>query len=283
MRKKRISILLTVLWLSAACSVHAEEQLIQVEENILNGEQLIQTEESVLQGDQVIQEEESGTETIRLTDSYQVLFRTITGGGFVSVEFPELVQTGSENIYEYAGEINQKFLEEAEASAETEQAAMEEIYQGLLENSNLESAEYLYYETTCDSVYLLGSAYSVMQSHYTYTGGAHPYSWVTGVTYDLSTGKEMTMGEILGCDEATAQEAVVLAYWDNIIGQVEYITEESIRESFDAMEYWFDEDGMRVSLAPYIVASYAAGPQDVLVTQEHVAQAKNQSAEIMIY
>lgn len=284
--RKNTGILLSGILLLMTGTVQAEEPLVSVVEidsqaaeqitspveiDLRAVEHIPSAAEIDLQEEQMSLEE---TEVIILSDSWQVQFQTISGGDYVSVEIPVLVQMNNEQVYGYVDEVNRKFLEEANASVETEEASMEETYNWILENGNPELAENICYETVCESVYLLGSAYSVMQSHYTYSGGAHPYSWVTGVTYDLNTGEEMTMGEILGCDEETAREAVVLAYWDEIIGQVEYITEESIRENFDAMEYWFDEEGMRVSLAPYIVASYAAGPQDVLVTQEHVAQAR---------
>lgn len=221
-----------------------------------------------------VEETEVQETCFKLSDSYEVCLQVLEGEGNITVEYPQLFLTEKGTAYEYAEMINQKFLEAAEASVEAEELSIEENRIWLLEAGMSEAVEHLCFETTCESMYLLGSAYSVMQSHYTNTGGIHPYSWVTGVTYDLNTGEEMTMGEILGCSEKVAAEAVVLAYKENIIDQVEEITEQSIRESFDAMEYWFDEEGMRVNLAPYVVASYAAGPQEVLVTQDHVRAAR---------
>lgn len=228
----------------------------------------------------VVEDQEKDSEVMMdvfsLSDSYETQFETILADDFISVTYPVLVLTGTDDGYAYTEKVNRLFEEQAKAAVEAELPNIKEMYEDLMEYADEEVASSLRYETSCGSVYLLGSAYSVMQSHYTYYGGVHPYAWVTGVTYDLNTGEEMTMGEILGCSEETAQEAVVLAYREHIIDQVEMITEESIRESFEAMEYWFDEEGMRVSLAPYIVASYAAGPQDVLVTQEHVSMAQKQ-------
>ena len=255
-KTKLTAILLSSLLFTAAFSAQAEEQLIAASAN------------------QSVSTDASGTELTRLNDSYSFSVQEITDGEIVSVAYPVLIPSDGVNAYEYTDAVNQKFAEAADDEYTSAGTDMIDMYNAILADGNTDLAAGISYETTVGSVYLLGSAYSVMQSHYSYAGGAHPYSWVTGVTYDLNTGEEMTMGEILGCDEATAKEAVVLAYWDHIIGQVENITEESIRGSFDAMEYWFDEEGMRVSLAPYVVASYAAGPQDVLVTQDHVAQAR---------
>ena len=92
-------------------------------------------------------------------------------------------------------------------------------------------------------------------------------------------GKELTMGDLLGCDEKAAEEAVVAAYRKNIIGQVENITEDSIRGAFDIMEYWMAQDGMHVSIPAYGVASYAAGPQEVTVTAADVTGGAGDGSE----
>lgn len=209
----------------------------------------------------------------KITDD-RVIYSAIQAGNYVSFEYPILTEMEgySSDVIEA---VNQKFREDAESRAESEAAGYEETAQWYIEEGRDDLADALTYEVTCDSVYILNHAYSVMQNHYTYSGGAHGYAWKEGHTYDMNTGELMSMGEILGCSEEIAKEAVVLAYYDDIIGQVEFITEDSIRDAFEDMEYWFDEEGLRVSIAQYIVASYAAGPQEVLVTQEHVASAKN--------
>lgn len=212
-------------------------------------------------------------DTHKITDE-RVIYSVIQAGNYVSFEYPVLTEMEGYSA-EVLEAVNQKFREDAENRAESEASSYEETAQWFLEEGRDDLADALTYEVTCDSVYILNYAYSVMQNHYTYSGGAHGYSWKEGYTYDMNTGELMSMGEILGCSEEIAREAVVLAYYDDIIGQVEFITEDSIREVFEDMEYWFDEEGLRVSIAPYIVASYAAGPQEVLVTQEHVANARN--------
>ena len=87
------------------------------------------------------------------------------------------------------------------------------------------------------------------------------------------------MGDLLGYDEAAAKEAVVAVYRKNIIGQVENITEDSIRGAFDIMEYWMAQDGMHVSIPAYGVASYAAGPQEVTVTAAGVTGGSGNGSE----
>lgn len=201
---------------------------------------------------------------------FQAETQTEVSGDFVRFEYPVL--RGIDGFdQEVVDSINSHFREEAVSTAKSEAENLEEIRQEILE-FNPEAANSLVYEVTCDSIYLDEAIFSVMQFHYTYSGGAHGYSFPIGTSFDLRTGEELSMAELLGCDEATAQEAVVEAYREHIIGQVENITEESIRDNFDIMEYWKTADGMYVNIAPYNVASYAAGQQQALVTPEIVSR-----------
>lgn len=197
---------------------------------------------------------------------FQATVSKMEQGEYVFVEYPVL--TGIDGYDQsVVDSINGYFYGDA-AAIVSEQAEeyenLREIY--MSENPDLINA--LAYEITCESMFIDGNIYSVMQYCYTYTGGAHGYSYPFGTSFDLETGEKMTMGELLNCDEATAQEAVVEAYRKDIIGQVENITEESIRGAFDIMDYWMMEDGMYVNIAPYGVASYAAGQQTAIVTPE---------------
>lgn len=208
---------------------------------------------------------------------YQVTTATETSGQFVSFEYP--VVTGIDGYDQSIVEqINRYFKDEAVKTVQEEAQNMEAVYQDILE-FNSAAADSLCFEVKCSGIYLEGDILSVRQDYYSYSGGAHGYGFPVGTTFDLRTGEELTMGEILGCDEATAQEAVVEAYRKEIIGQVENITEESIRGCFDIMEYWKQEDGMYVNIAPYNVASYAAGQQQALVTQEILDAAANKTAD----
>lgn len=193
---------------------------------------------------------------------FQAETQTETCGDFVKYEYPVLrgIDAFDQAVVD---SINSHFREEAVSIARSEAENLEASRQEILEY-NPDAANSLAYEVTCDSLYLDSGIFSVMQFHYTYSGGAHGYSFPVGTSFDLSTGEELSMAELLGCDEATAQEAVVEAYREHIIGQVENITEESIRDSFDIMEYWKTADGMYVNIAPYNVASYAAGQQQAL-------------------
>lgn len=196
---------------------------------------------------------------------------------YVSVEYPVLGQIDDydQNIIDA---VNKSFADTADEYLESEQAAMEEDASAL-EEYNPDAIQYLTSEISCTGVYLEGSVYSVAQYYYYYSGGTHGYGMSVGTTYDLETGDEMTMAELLGCDEEAAQEAIVDAYRVSVIGQVENITEESVRGCFESMQYWMTEEGLRVSIPTYMVASYAAGPQEVTVTPEMAAAASEKLSE----
>lgn len=201
---------------------------------------------------------------------YQISFEKEIGE-FASVEYP--VITRRETDQTVLERINGEFRSRAREAVAQEEEALSQSWQALKENNSSVTKDQMVYEETCQNVFVDETVYSVAMGMYSYSGGVHGYACSFGYSYDLGTGEEMTMGELLGCDEQIAQDAVVLAYQQKIIGQVENITEETIRASFSMMEYWMEEDGMHVTLAPYAVASYAAGPQDAVVTPELAAQA----------
>lgn len=234
--------------LNGAAAVHVSAEGVQTEQTGSSGA------------------EDAGAGQAAFAGVFQAETQTEASGDFVKFEYPVLrgIDGFDQDIVDG---INRHFREEAASTVQTEAANLEEIRQEMLE-FNSEAANSLAYEVTCDSVYLDGGIFSVMQFHYTYSGGAHGYSFPIGTSFDLRTGEELSMGDLLGCDEATAQEAVVEAYREHIIGQVENITEESIRDSFDLMEYWKTAEGMYVNISPYNIASYAAGQQQALVTPE---------------
>ena len=210
------------------------------------------------------------------TGVFQASVSTIQEGEHTSFDYPVL--TGIDGFDQsIVDAINQYFYNDAYSTAVEEAQSLAEMEEEVREY-NPEAAQYLTSEAKCSSIYIDGEIYSVVLDYYTYTGGAHGYSFPDGTTFNLRTGEELTMGGILGCDEATAQEAVVEAYRKEIIGQVENITEESIRSCFDVMSFWKQAEGMYVNISPYNVASYAAGHQTAVVTPEILEAVKNGAA-----
>lgn len=201
---------------------------------------------------------------------YQISVERIFGE-FAGVEYP--VIAGGEASQEVLDHINEEFRSRAEDALAEADEDLSETWQVMQENDAPVTRDQLVYEEACQNVFTDADIYSVEMGMYSYRGGAHGYACSMGYSYDLSTGEELTMGGLLGCDERIAEDAVILACRQEIIGQVENTTEESVRAAFSDMEFWMEEDGMHVSFAPYVLASYAAGPQNALVTPELVAQA----------
>lgn len=181
-----------------------------------------------------------------------------------SAEYPIFSATGGMNGKGVEA-VNQLFYEEALRMVTEQEPEMRRMDEEIKASGGAGQA---FFEITVSSVWMEGNRCSVVQYYRSYTGGTHGYGYRVAHSYDLITGKELSMGELLGCGEEKAKEAVVAAYRKEIIGQVENITEEKIRENFDQMTYWMTEEGMWVSIPTNVIASYAAGPQEALVTPE---------------
>lgn len=213
--------------------------------------------------------------TVQTNDAVSV--SQLTEGENVKVEYPVLSENAGYDT-EIIRSVNQYFYDEAVSEAQAAIQQFDEL-KADFEEYGEEELPTMVSETTCESIYLQENIYSVMRLHYSYSGGAHGYAYSDGISFDLTTGKQLSMSELLGCDEQVMREAVVSAYWQNIIGQVENITEQMIRDSFDLMYYWMAEDGMHVSIPAYGIASYAAGPQEVIVTQDMVEAAASKATD----
>lgn len=130
-------------------------------------------------------------------------------------------------------------------------------------------------ELTC-SVYQTDSLISVAGFYYTYTGGAHPNSWMFGWNYDLDSGTFLSASALAEDSEAfrqaVAEEIIRQAnqpmedgtipaegYWEDY---------ESIAADWSSYAVFFDEDGMTVVFSPYELACYAAGSQIFTISHE---------------
>lgn len=215
----------------------------------------------------------AGARTLAENDYYRVELKKYAAGEKATYECPVItVISGMDQ--EVIDSVNQEFYGTAEATL-IEYAEMIQDSEANLAEYNPEMIDSLVYEGTFENIWTTSTVVSVKLSHYCYLGGAHGSYYSMGYSYDLTTGELLSMGELLGCDEDTAKTAVVAAYREHIIGQVEQITEESIIGAFDLMEYWVENDGLHVYLEPYAVASYAAGPQEAVVTNELVNAVRN--------
>lgn len=100
-----------------------------------------------------------------------------------------------------------------------------------------------------------------------YNGGSHANSSCVGVTYDLTTGKALTLGDILsdGCTADTICRLTVDALAD--IADSSYLYEDysaTLEERFgekfmDDSGWYLSGDGLCFDFAPYEIAPYSSG------------------------
>lgn len=127
------------------------------------------------------------------------------------------------------------------------------------------------YNTSVATDDLLSFAFEV----YTYTGGAHPNSYTTTLTYDVKSGKRIRLGELFKPNSnylKTISDYSIEALKKQMRVPEEGIEpdEEMIRDGAGAKEENFDswsvsKKGIVFYFDPYQVGPYAAGPQVVVV------------------
>ena len=120
------------------------------------------------------------------------------------------------------------------------------------------------------TVYQTDHLISIVGTHYSYTGGAHPNTSFLGWNFDLTTGTFISVPS-LAEDPVAFQEAVTAA----IISQLESVAAEydlppeelfwanyeEIAADWSSYAVSFHPEGMTVTFSAYDMAPYAAGPQ----------------------
>lgn len=139
------------------------------------------------------------------------------------------------------------------------------------------------------TVYQTEHVVSVSGTYYSYTGGAHPNTWMLGWNYDLETG-EFFDPQLLG--EGTELHEVVTA---EIIRQAQipmedgFVPVEMYWEDYeDIIANWpcyavtFSEVGMDVVFSAYELAPYAAGPQEFHLPYELLTPHLSEQGKVLL-
>lgn len=213
---------------------------------------------------------------------YEEAIQTENGTELASVRFElpqlqvlrggEALETGDTTeetrTLEKAADFNSQF------DCWTDGSMVEELKTWVLEDYKLRPEFFgdvgsRYTEELTHSAYQTETLISVAGFYYTYTGGAHPNSWMFGWNYDLTTGEFLTVPSLAedeeGFRQAIAEEIIRQAgepledgtapldgYWEDYA---------DIVADWSSYAVFFDEDGMTVVFSPYELASYAAGSQ----------------------
>jgi hypothetical protein len=117
-------------------------------------------------------------------------------------------------------------------------------------------------------------AFSLEYTESSYTGGAHPNTFVRLATFDARTGGRLRLSDLIdpGHDEAL-----------RVIGERAFRTAHGLGDADDLVGagFWFEEgrfrlndnfavtaEGLRFHYDPYEVASYAVGPTDITLSRD---------------
>lgn len=126
------------------------------------------------------------------------------------------------------------------------------------------------------TVYQTDRMVSVSGLYYSYTGGAHPNTYLMGWNFDLDAGvffepellaEDSTMQEAVGAElirQARARAA------ENGLAPEEFFWSdyETIIADWGSYAVSFDETGMQVAFSPYELAAYAVGTQEFQLSYE---------------
>lgn len=125
------------------------------------------------------------------------------------------------------------------------------------------------------TIYQTDRFISVSGIYCSYTGGAHPNTYMLGWTFDLESGsffnselladepelKEAVANEIIRQAHVPMEDGIIPAewYWEDY---------ETIAADWACYAVTFDEAGMTVTFSPYEIAAYAFGPQVFTMSYE---------------
>ena len=117
--------------------------------------------------------------------------------------------------------------------------------------------------------YMDGRYLSFVQENYDYSGGAHGMPFWVGHTFDLETGQELMLSDIIAEDDAVVKEIVIRyftelynkepdAYWED--------AEDIVKDSVSLQSpFYLNEEGIVFYYGPYELAPYAGGFKEIVI------------------
>lgn len=217
-----------------------------------------------------------GTELMRV--SFQLPHLQALADG-VPIETPETAvqQEAMERVERFNGNFDQ--WRDSEGTAQSIASAKAHY-----EADPKWFGELAYTEELHHAVYRTDALISVSGLYYSFSGGAHPNTWLLGWNFDLETGAFFgpeLLAEGTDLMEAVTEELLRQAQTPDETG---WVPAEGYWEGYEAiLANWpscavtFDEAGMRVEFSAYELAPYAAGAQSFHVSyellREHLSEA----------
>lgn len=120
-----------------------------------------------------------------------------------------------------------------------------------------------------EAIYCDGKYLSFRQEDSDYRGGPHGMDYWRGFTFDLQTGRRMSLRDVIGNSEEELKQTVV-AYFGKLIDEdpkgFREDAKEYIRDSINLnYDFYLRKDGIHFDFEPYELASYAAGFQEAVI------------------
>ena len=140
------------------------------------------------------------------------------------------------------------------------------------------------------TIYQTEQMVSVSGVYYSFTGGAHPNTYLLGWNFDLDTGeffdaKALSDGTALQdhVTEELIRQACCRAWEEDLLPEEMFWTDyESIIADWSSYAVTFDEEGMTVAFSPYELAAYAAGAQEFMIFYEELEPHLNQRGQLVL-
>lgn len=143
--------------------------------------------------------------------------------------------------------------------------------QSAREYPSMYQCDYLFY---LRDAYATAGALSLQFMSASYYGGAHPISERFCYTFDLQTGDELSLSDILNPENTEAQAQLIALLAQALREELPALPDPqaNIQSVFDgkySINLWgFTQEGLRVTFSPYMIAAYAAGYLDAVVPYE---------------
>lgn len=258
MKKQMIVLLAACAALLAACAGLAASDLAPETE----AQAAVKYEEPVYQFEQTAAQEEypDGDGSVAARYSCRLFMLSVSNLDAIS---PEDVEAAQQNVENFNSKMHHLMVNAVGAGQ-----TMDELSEGV------DSAAETYYDETEAGCFLTGQVVNVRLDNTSYTGGAHPNRYVVSYLFDLEAGQFIDPLQVADDPESFLAGAAALL--------LEKAEKHPMFESFwqdygDLIARWntgtvlFDGEGMRAIYSPYVIAPYAVGDVELLLTWEELA------------
>lgn len=152
-------------------------------------------------------------------------------------------------------------------NAEEMAAVALEEYRGQEESELWDFYGYSSY-TMADIARLDGVVFSLVTYHSTYTGGAHPNNWQSAWNFDVTTGVQLSLADILTEQGADLLREIMLLWLNQraqefgFLADYQEVAQERLSDNLAGSQnnfWYFSKDGLVLFFSPYDISPYAAG------------------------